>query len=282
MIKKTNQQKLPSTNWDWLEENELWDRNAAAKWFTPLLDTDKGLGVIERTSRADIRVPNAQLQRTAETLESKNLIHLRGFGKLKKLLPPRTITDEGLQFIYDLGKLTHLYIAGENFTLEGLRDLPNLAKLKHFSAEWLPNEKEALKIIAELPKLSYLELQQTNISNDDIIPLINTKIKKLSIGSKNISGDALIHAGKIESLESLMLGHSKIQNITDDSLKHIQGLKNLKRLTLRLTNVTEKGLVHLEPLISLKSLQLKREMCKSAAAKELKKKIPGLSIKENA
>ncbi len=282
MSKEINSKKLPSSDWDWLEENAYWNRNAAAKWFTPLLDLERGLALIERTKRIDIRLANAQLQRTEETLESKNLVNLRGFGKLRKLLPPRKLDDEGLKHICELGKLTHLYLSGENFTNEGLKNLSNLTKLKHFSTEWLPDGDDTIKILAALPKLNYLELQVTNVRNDDLIPLINSNIKKLNIGCKNVNADALRHVGQIKSLESLMLGNSNTQKITDDSLIQIQGLTNLKRLTLKLTEVTENGLVHLEPLKSLKFLQLKREMCKSQAAKDLKKKIPGLAIKENA
>ncbi len=92
-------------------------------------------------------------------------------------------------------------------------------------------------------------------------------------------GDAI---GHIVSLENLMLGVPGMQKISNESLKHIQGLTNLRRLTLKLTDVTEEGLAQLAPLQSLKKLQLKRDMCKTVEAKELKKKIPGLSIRDNA
>lgn len=282
MSKDINPKKLPSMDWDWLEANDLWDRTAAVKWFTPLNDTTGGLGVIERTKRMEIRTPNKQLGRTAESLEGKNLIHLRGFGKLKKLLPPRTLNDEGLKHIGNLGKLTHLYLCGNNFTIEGLKHLSNLTKLRTFSSEWLPEGGEAIQILAKLPKLTSLGLNETDITNDDLIPLKSTNLKELNIGGKNITGEALKHIGQINTLENLMLGHSGIQKVTNESLTHIQGLTNLKRLTLKLTEVTEAGLSQLTPLVSLKKLQLKREMCKSIEAKDLKTKIIGLSIKDNA
>jgi len=281
-MKDINPKKLPSSDWEWLEENGLWNRNAAAKWCTPLLDTEKALALIQRTNRIDIRLPIAQLGRTTESLEGKNLVHLRGFGKLKKLLPPRTLNDEGLEYIGNLGKLTHLYIAGNNYTIEGLKHLSNLIKLKTLTLEWLPEGTKAIEIIAGLPKLSYLELHTTDVTNEDIIPLKKSNLTELNIGGKNITGDALEHVGKIVTLENLMLGHVNTQKITDDSLKYIQGLPNLKRLTLKATEVTENGLAYLEPLKALKKLQLKREMCNSAAAQALKAKIPGLTIKDNA
>ncbi len=274
--------KLPSTDWDWLEENGLWDRTTAAKWFTPLLEPELGLGVIERTKRLEIRLPNAQLGRTAEGLEGKNMIHLRGFGKLKKLLPPRTLNDEGLDHICNLGKLSELFLCSNSFTLEGMRNLPNLTKLKTLTFEWLPKGKEPFEILAKMPKLGFLEVHQTDATNEDLAPLMESNIKAINIGGKNMDGNALKYMGKIVSLEKLMLGHAQIQNITNDDLKHIQHLPNLTRLTLRLTKVTAEGLVNLEPLKSLKKLQLTREMSKSPEAKALKAKIPGLVIKDNA
>ena len=281
-MEKKNQKKLPSLDWDWLEENNFWDRNAAAKWYTPLLDTEKALALIQRTNRMEIRLPNAQIGRTSESLEGENLKHLRGFGKLKKLLAPRTLDDKGLEHIGNLGKLTHLYLAGNNYTISGLKHLTNLTKLKTLTVEWLPKGTEAIEIIAELPKLSYLELHTTQVTNIDLMPLKNTQLTGLNIGGENITGEALKHIGHIVTLENLMLGHVNIQNVTDDSLKDIQGLSNLKRLTLKGTEVTENGLANLENLKSLKKLQLKKEMCKSEAAKALKLKIPCLKIKDNA
>ena len=283
MSKTIPSKKLPSTDWDWLEENGLWYRTAAAKWFTPLLEPEVGCGVIERTKRMEIILPNKQLARTAETLECKNMVHLRGFGKLKKLLPPRSLTDEGLKHICELGKLSELFLCSNKFTLEGMKNLPNLTKLKTLTFEWLPAGKAPFEILASMPKLSHLEVHQTDVTNDDLIPLTkSTSLKAINIAGKNIDGNALKHMSKITSLEKLMLGHSGIQNITNDDLKHIQNLPNLTRLTLRLTKVTADGLVNLEPLKSLKKLQLSREMSKSPEAKALKAKIPGLTIKENA
>ncbi len=281
-MKGINPKNLPSSDWEWLEDNGLWNRNAAAKWYTPLLDTEKALALIQRTNRIEIRLPNVQLGRTADSLEGENLLHLRGFGKLKKLLPPRTLNDEGLEYISNLGKLTHLYIAGNNYTIKGLKNLSNLIKLKTLTLEWLPEGTKAIEIIASLPKLSFLELHTTDVTNEDMIPLKKSNLTKLNIGGKNITGDALEHVGQIVTLENLMLGNVNTQKITDDSLKYIQGLPNLKRLTLKATEVTENGLANLEPLKSLRKLQLKREMCKSVAAQALKAKIPGLTIKDNA
>jgi hypothetical protein len=259
----------------------LWDRKAAAAWFLPIAPEERSLRIMKEYTQLDLN-ENKQLGRKAENLRGKNLSHLRGMGKLKKLAAPRSLDDEGLYYIGQLGKLRTLYLRGNNFTIEGLKHLAQLSKLKSFATEWLPSGSEAIQILAALPSLSALALNPTDTTNEDLVHLTTTKLKELNIGCEHITGEGLKHIGKITSLENLMLGHVNTQKITDDSLKYLQGLTNLKRITLRLTEVTENGLVYLEPLSSLKKLRLKRHMCKSPEAKALKEKIPGLSIRDNA
>lgn len=109
--------KLPTMDWDWLEENGLWDREAAAKWIVPV--NPNALDYIKRVTFLPL-VPSEQLGRTAEMLTPDNLKHLRGFGKLKQLQFPKYLTDEGMKYIGELGKLTQLYIGENNLTNEGV------------------------------------------------------------------------------------------------------------------------------------------------------------------
>ena len=281
MAEKIDPKNLPSSDWDWLEKNELWDRNAAAAWLSPLAGIDLILLNIEKTKQLRLS-PNKQLGITAEHLKGENLIHLRGFGKLKKLSAPRNLDDIGLEYIGQLGKLTTLYLTGDQFTDAGLKHLSNLAKLKNFETEWLPSGGEAIKILAKLPNISSMGLNQTELTDEDLIPLKDSKLKVLNIGGKNITGQSLQYIGQITSLEELMLGsYAYTQKITDESLKQLSGLVNLKRLTLQGTEVTAKGLAYLEPLKSLKKLRLNRSLCGTPEAKALKAKIPGLAIGDN-
>lgn len=279
MSNDINTKKLPSSDWDDLEKKKLWERNAAAKWFVPTAtDLDRILVTMSTVKRFDA-ISNKQLGRLPENQIGENLKHLRGFGKLKKLAAPRTLKDEGFEYICQLGKLTTLYLRGNQFTNIGLAHLSNLTKLKTLTTEFLPAGPEALSIIAKLPSLKYLGMVESDVTDDDLIPLIDSKITNINLAKKNLTGECLKHLGQITTLEELMIGQI---NVTDDQLKYISGLTNLKRLTLSRTQITINGLKHLECLTSLKKLQLEKNMCKTAEAKALKKLIPGLVIKHNA
>lgn len=276
---KINPKKFPTMDWDWLEENELWDRNAAAKWIVPI--NPNALSYIENLKFLPL-VPNQQLGRTVEMLTPESLKHLRGFGKLRKLTFPNLLTDEGMKYIGQLGKLQTLYISQNKLTNEGVKHLANLTNLKDFEANNLPVGGEAIRILATLPKLTSLSLpNNSDVKDEDLVALKDTRLKVLCITGENITGESLKHIGQIETLKELMLGNQTSgQRITDDHLKHLSGLVNLKRITLQGTKITANGLKNLEPLKALKKLMLPRGMASIPEAKALKKAIPGLSIKD--
>lgn len=279
MEEKINPKKLPTMDWDWLEEKGLWDRTEAAKWIVPI--NPNALAYIEKLKFLPL-VPSAQLGRTAEMLTPQSLKHLRGFGKLRKLSFPNLLTDEGMKYIGQLGMLHTLYISQNKLTNDGVKHLANLTNLKDFEANNLPPGGESIRILASLPKLTSLSLpNNADVTDEDLTALKNTKLKVLCITGENITGECLKHIGQIKTLKELMLGGSTfIQNINDDHLKYISGLINLRRITLKGTLVTVNGLKHLEPLKSLKKLMLPTSMPSTPEAKALKKAIPGLSIKD--
>ena len=78
--------------------------------------------------------------------------------------------------------------------------------------------------------------------------------------------------GKLELLS--LIG----TNVTDDQLKLLVGLKNLRSLRLNQTAVTDAGLKHLGQMKSLKYLCLGGVDATPEGVKQLKRDLPGLQL----
>jgi hypothetical protein len=91
----------------------------------------------------------------------------------------------------------------------------------------------------------------------------------VSVGCRPSIVDAdLAAVGRLAGLESLSLDGAA--SITDDGLKHLKGLRHLKRLGLSGTAVTNRGLAYLAGIASLESLQLEGTQVDGAGMEHLR------------
>jgi Leucine-rich repeat (LRR) protein len=70
-------------------------------------------------------------------------------------------------------------------------------------------------------------------------------------------------------------------NVTDDGLKHLQGLTQLRTLDLSATNVTDAGLKHLQGLTELQILDLNGTKATGDGVKRLQRALPNCRISGN-
>ena len=78
-------------------------------------------------------------------------------------------------------------------------------------------------------------------------------VDKVNLAGTNITDNGLRHFNGLTNLTALYLGQT---NITDDGLKHLSRLANLESLNLSGTQISDEGLKHLSSLTNLKSLLL--------------------------
>jgi len=69
-------------------------------------------------------------------------------------------------------------------------------------------------------------------------------VDKVNLAGTNITDNGLRHFNGLTNLTALYLSQT---NITDDGLKHLSRLKNLERLSLMGTQISDEGLKHLSP-----------------------------------
>ncbi len=79
------------------------------------------------------------------------------------------------------------------------------------------------------------------------------RVDTVNLCGTNITDNGLRHFNGLTNLTALYLGQT---NITDDGLKHLSRLANLESLNLSGTQISDEGLKHLSSLTNLKSLLL--------------------------
>jgi hypothetical protein len=192
------------------------------------------------------------------------------------------ITGKSLRMISKVAGLTDLTFVASEIQDEDFCSLGNLKNLKTLYIYSCDNvTDDALKAIGVLMKLRELSLcWGKNITNQGLQVIRKLqKIEKLSLcGFKLVDKEglqAITALGKLQGLEIASW------NVSDDDLKFIQKLSNLKEVMfLCLYNITSKSLDLLEGLKKIKKLELYRcTKIKSDHLKELREKQKYLEVK---
>jgi hypothetical protein len=155
------------------------------------------------------------------------------------------------------GVITGLTIAdGAQLTDDDYRQLTRLSSLKMLSlSNGLNNER--LAQLTALQELEYLQTNLAQITDDGIKPL--TRLKKLRNlkffhPGKAFSGAGLVHCTELPNLQSVTVAGSLAFN--DDGMAAVARLTQLKEFRTWHAGGTNEGVKHLKALKNLKSLFL--------------------------
>jgi Leucine-rich repeat (LRR) protein len=163
-------------------------------------------------------------------------LHITGVDLTNTLIePPKLEKLSGLTGLRELYLPASMWTPFSDSPLDDNDDLKYLAGLKnlerlYFSLHFLPTYNVADKGLAHLTGL--------------------TNIKELRLAQSQVVKPDLT---KFVHLESLDLSDS---TFTDEGMKGLEGLKELRRLDLRNTAVTDEGIKHLSGLTELEELDL--------------------------
>jgi hypothetical protein len=128
----------------------------------------------------------------------------------------------------DLRELVIWWATG--ITDAGVGHLKRLPRLRMVNISLSPLSDESLRDLAELPGLEDLQLR-----------------------GKKFSNQGLIHLSRAKGLKSLVL-RMDVSEISDEGLKHLEGLMNLRRLRLEKTTVSAEAKARL--LKAIPSLEI--------------------------
>jgi Leucine-rich repeat (LRR) protein len=245
------------------------------------------------------------------------LRHMSGLTNLRFLriydeLPPGVsfadhphVTDRGLAMLTDLRALESLDLFGEGITDTGLVSLRHLKNLKslnfhsarvtvpgliQFAARSPATQVRATFMVPASESGGFevtLEYQAQSAALQGDIPeaVIEqisawSTLKRLRIDAlTQVTDDGVRHLAPLTHLESLALhnGH----RLSNDALKHLQGLVSLKELSLfACPNITDAGLAHLKTLTALESLELGQTRVTDHGIAQLQKQLPNCAIQK--
>lgn len=197
-----------------------------------------------------LRAPSAQKQDLArlEELASVRAVDM-SFSNMDDDDLLATRLPERVEFL----DLTRTTIHGP-----GLRSLERLTHLRELVLEGTGVIDEGIGNLPRLPRLEVLSLVRTNVHDPSVgdarrLPMLHT----LLLGWSE-TGPRLTNVGSIQTLTTLELSGTKID---DSSLIDLRGLSLLERLWLADTEITAAGLKNLLSLHGLRELELDADIC---------------------
>lgn len=137
-------------------------------------------------------------------------------------------------------------------------------------------EDPALQPLAKLPRLERLVLidKASDQSLELIRPLKELR-QLLLINAQQISDDGLVHLRGLKHLEVLWVEGAPI---SDAGLQHVAGLSKLRRLNLNNTRITDGGLNYLRGLALLERLDLSGTRVTPDGVDKLKQSLPNTQV----
>ncbi len=182
-----------------------------------------------------------------------------GLQHLRRLTAPDRMDDAGLAHVAKLPGLTGLYLRESRVTNAGLRHLAPLHSLEELALGGGRITDAGLAHLAPLPRLRYLLLQGDGFSDRAFVHLKN--VPGLRIGHfghlPQITDAGLAHLANCSQMQDLSFHWS--ENITNEGIRHLARLPNLRSLDVRRSRVTDEGLAHLRGVKTLESLELPDE-----------------------
>jgi Leucine-rich repeat (LRR) protein len=139
---------------------------------------------------------------------------------------------------------------------DAVRAIRQLSGLVEYDSE--PHRPEWLRHIVgddSFQVVVHIDLSGEDFADEDLRHLRQFRnLRRLSLADTKVGDAGLEHIAELRELEMLYL--RGCDRITNDGLRHLQGLTNLRDLTITSDQVTNDGIQHLAGLKNLESLDL--------------------------
>ncbi|MCH8120534.1 MAG: hypothetical protein IIC00_12495 [Planctomycetes bacterium] len=168
------------------------------------------------------------------------------------------VTGKGMEFLKELRSLRALELYGERIGVSGLAVLKDLPALEYLDLTTGVTDA-GLKQVAQVSNLRWLRIRTGNIWGPGLAELVNLpRLERLCLwGTSPISDRHIKYIEGLTQLKSLTLWGT-CDRLTDASLESISKLKNIEELHFIRTRpkFTSAGLAHLRQLKHLRKLDL--------------------------
>lgn len=165
------------------------------------------------------------------------------------------VTDKGMEYLRSLRSLKALELAESSVTSQGLTVLLDLPALEHLDFQKYEVTDAALKQVALHPNLRWLKIATGKIWGPGLAELAKMpRLERLCLmGETGLTDQHVRHLEGLTHLKSLTLWGSACNSLTDASLASIGKLKELEELYFIMTGprFTAAGMAHLKGLTNL-------------------------------
>ena len=195
-----------------------------------------------------------ELHRGAMPAGARDLNRQKDFAQVMKLqddmMPaefPDDIRDE-------LSVVISISIHSQSFTDNDLKMLAFFSELKYLDVAETQVSEDGLKVLGNLRKLEGVDLSINPRVTDSSLTVLQDlpEIKMLSLRNTGVSDNALAQLADVPQLERLYVSS---RYITDEGMKHLGSIKNLKQLDLG-GNIAGLEFEYLTSLTQLEELSL--------------------------
>ena len=214
-------------------------------------------GLSEGAQMADLE----ELYLESTGLSDESLEQIKGLQNLRvlKISDNPRITDKAFLILAELKNLESLDISRtpvDGHTMEEVRKGKGLAKLTYLSVAFTKWGDRGMMAVQKTNTLEYLDLGDTNVNDN------------------NLRG-----VKPLKNLQHIYL--HQLENVTDAGMVNLASLKELRTIYLNKTRgVSDQGLTRFAGLKKLERLVITETSCTEAGVRNLKKKLPDVSIEK--
>jgi hypothetical protein len=128
-----------------------------------------------------------------------------------------------------------------------------------------------LQQLSKIPNLGYINLRNANVSDGGLKEIGKLQIAHLILDENPITNEGLKELATLKQLRTLSLKNTEI---SDDGMIHVKELKFLSTIYLSKTKVTDIGLHELVELTELELIALDETPVTNAGVRMLWKSLP--------
>jgi internalin A len=231
------------------ESDTAWFEKKFGISLTP--KQKEGVTWLKRTGRADRCIAGTWLRLADEEITDQDMRFIGTMTFLDELdLNNNGIHDAGIAELTEMALLVTLELGNNSVTPDGLTHIAKLTNLKKLNVEGADIGDEHIEHLMMLTKLAELNIRGTMITEKGILQL--SKLPDIQSITKDTEGlfmQPLLKAGVLPLIENVQLIlQLNNQDITDEELVHLKGMKKLFSLDLKHNSIHGEGLLHLTGL----------------------------------